>query len=564
MNQASGLRIERARLHYSPPDGATRLHSALNRVSLASIGIKPDATLVIGKFATRIPLARFSIDPFVFEMEENLRTRAAAVRNAGGQIGEDQLFESPSRLAVALASAIVEGYPPKAQRWISAATLGKGAQPWLREFARAHIAQLPQFIATLHAKGHAAAWLTTLDPAEVTAIRMRIALWHGAIPEQLADPIAAASKTKIRNRVNPHQAGAAVLKLLSDFPSAPFPVAIRQCLMVALIAHRRPAIIATASFVAAHALIADMDWTSSPAKMNILLPRRVDHQIGATSACLKSTSIADQAQTSSWRETNLPISNAVPQASSNNPPAQFDESPAQFAPAHQPLHADPQPIAIFSDSVVFHSAFGGMFFLINALTALGIYGDFSRPLTRLAGLSPYELLYLLGKIWFGKMFTLDPLAIYLIGMAGLSTPRDVGRDFTPPPWLTPADWLVPWPKAKRVRRQTSTRITHRHPAGFVVAERWRVKPSVDQVRQRWVSNLAAYLAARTRKALGSDNGRAAIIQLCQISAQICSQAEKLDVQFDLATHDLALRIAGLDRDIGWLPAGGHDIRFIFA
>jgi hypothetical protein len=36
------------------------------------------------------------------------------------------------------------------------------------------------------------------------------------------------------------------------------------------------------------------------------------------------------------------------------------------------------------------------------------------------------------------------------------------------------------------------------------------------------------------------------------------------VQFPLAGHPLPLRIAGLDRDPGWLPAAGLAIRFHFA
>jgi hypothetical protein len=42
-----------------------------------------------------------------------------------------------------------------------------------------------------------------------------------------------------------------------------------------------------------------------------------------------------------------------------------------------------------------------------------------------------------------------------------------------------------------------------------------------------------------------------------------SEAEWV-VEFDLNTHDVAWRLAGLDRDPGWLPSAGCGLRFIFA
>jgi hypothetical protein len=38
----------------------------------------------------------------------------------------------------------------------------------------------------------------------------------------------------------------------------------------------------------------------------------------------------------------------------------------------------------------------------------------------------------------------------------------------------------------------------------------------------------------------------------------------VDAYFSIATHPLAIRMAGLDRDPGFLPAAGKDIRFHFA
>jgi hypothetical protein len=38
---------------------------------------------------------------------------------------------------------------------------------------------------------------------------------------------------------------------------------------------------------------------------------------------------------------------------------------------------------------------------------------------------------------------------------------------------------------------------------------------------------------------------------------------RLDVGFSLDRHPFAIRASGLDRDIGWLPAGGRHLAFHF-
>jgi hypothetical protein len=37
----------------------------------------------------------------------------------------------------------------------------------------------------------------------------------------------------------------------------------------------------------------------------------------------------------------------------------------------------------------------------------------------------------------------------------------------------------------------------------------------------------------------------------------------LDVTFSLAAHPIEIRIAGLDRDPGWIPAAGRHVAFHF-
>jgi hypothetical protein len=51
--------------------------------------------------------------------------------------------------------------------------------------------------------------------------------------------------------------------------------------------------------------------------------------------------------------------------------------------------------------------------------------------------------------------------------------------------------------------------------------------------------------------------------LLRLPARVQAGAERIDVVFALQHLPLAVRLAGLDRDPGWVPAAGRDLRFHF-
>ena len=113
------------------------------------------------------------------------------------------------------------------------------------------------------------------------------------------------------------------------------------------------------------------------------------------------------------------------------------------------------------------------------------------------------------------------------------------------------------PTAKRQRRGTA----HWHPAGFPIADDGAAPLSIAWRRRRWVHCLARYLEARLKLATGDDD---AVALVCRRPAKIVDDAESVEMSFSLDRHPLALRLAGLDRDLGWLPAAGRRIAFVFA
>lgn len=72
-----------------------------------------------------------------------------------------------------------------------------------------------------------------------------------------------------------------------------------------------------------------------------------------------------------------------------------------------------------------------------------------------------------------------------------------------------------------------------------------------------------YLGHRVARALGDTHWRRACRQLLHLHGRIECDAERLTVYFSLEQLPLAVRIAGLDRDPGWIPAAGRDVRFYF-
>lgn len=137
------------------------------------------------------------------------------------------------------------------------------------------------------------------------------------------------------------------------------------------------------------------------------------------------------------------------------------------------------------------------------MLALGWYPDFTRPLDPDIGIPPQEYLARLGAWRFGKRFLSDPLGIWL----GEGLPREILA--TEPP-------------------------------------------------------LRSSLEARIARATGSRDARRAMHRMCRVPSTVEVASRKVVATFRLAFHPLEIRMAGLDRDPGWIPASGFDFRFEFA
>jgi hypothetical protein len=212
--------------------------------------------------------------------------------------------------------------------------------------------------------------------------------------------------------------------------------------------------------------------------------------------------------------------------------------------------------------------FGGVFYLLNAALALGLYGDFTTPRTIGLALLPWEWLALVGRAWFGRDFTRDPVWELLAGLAGRRGHDEPGRDFIAPvEWTVDRSWLLPWSEGAVLRTQrTRTRRRVLHPAGFAVRDaplERRGSGSPAQDRARWLARLREYLVARLALALAEPDTSRVPGMVCRHRAQVFVTDSRVQVHLSLTELPLPIRMAGLDRDPGWVPAAGRTIAFHF-
>jgi hypothetical protein len=243
---------------------------------------------------------------------------------------------------------------------------------------------------------------------------------------------------------------------------------------------------------------------------------------------------------------------------------------------------------------------GGLFYLVNLALYLDLYSDFTRPREPGIALNPWDLVELLGTWLLGGRPD-DPVWGLLAELAGRPPGEPAGRGFTPPRrWRVPRAWLEPFtpgggwqsPAAGAWRWSAAGALLRVvHPAGFTVvavprndcapaaqlrAELRRLGgpfPSVVRstlprepapVLARWVARLGGYARARLAAALGLTDPAAVGDAVLAHRAEVLVTSTHVDVRLPLAELPLEIRLAGLDRDPGWIPAAGRFLAFHFS
>ncbi|MDV3456334.1 hypothetical protein RZN05_05010 [Sphingomonas sp. HF-S4] len=555
------LRIDRARLANPRPGDRARLANALELVTHASTGVDARALLLIRRVRMRRPLAE-GLEGFAGELIERIR----AARTASGRGAVESVYFADE---VALECAVVaawlggEALPELVRRAVPASTTPR--LRW-RQRLLADPVRLPRVIAALADTRLAGRWLAHFERGELQATAdLLVRVYGGGIA-----PVERAEATPdVPVSEPPRQARARIPALVEAIAAARAetgePIA-QMLIAVSLLAVRRPELLATRAFVEAHA-----DWieaaTAQPPARDVIEALGAEM---AGAAVLKPSSRTGSPQESRGGAI-APVEGPRPGGSMRAIADRRDDltgsepacattpaTPRQEAPLEAiavPVEAPPRIVA---------SEHAGLFFLLNIFLALGLYGDFTRPGHGLRGLSPFELLLLLGRQWLGPGLAGDPLAPLLRELAGLGPRERVGSNFEAPAWRVQPEWLAPWPVAPQRAIRGPHGTSRWHMAGFPIADVWHAPRPESWMRRRWVACLGRYLEARIARALGEEDYRAAVAILADRPGTIRIDSERIEIGFLLDTHPLGLRLAGLDRDPGWIPAAGRSIGFRFA
>ena len=182
------------------------------------------------------------------------------------------------------------------------------------------------------------------------------------------------------------------------------------------------------------------------------------------------------------------------------------------------IQTEPEPIIVPAtapetlDPATFETNLGGLFYLINLAIFLEIYSDFTSPVEQFH----------------------DDLSIWdFVTIVGREINQD--RNLDDPVWTGLQD----------------LQDLHVNPENLVNPVN---KPT-------WLTDLLPHIKARLILALGIESEDSLAQVLLHHHAKVIITPTHLDCFFPLADHPIEIRLSGLDRNPGWVPAAGRFIAF---
>lgn len=251
--------------------------------------------------------------------------------------------------------------------------------------------------------------------------------------------------------------------------------------------------------------------------------------------------------------------------------------------------------------------FGGVFYLINLSLFLNLYADFTSPVRMGIDLPIWDFLALAARSLIGQRVESDTIWLLLARLAGREANEEPGQRFDPPcEWRIPTEWLAPFSEKSIWITDTSNgRLRVKHPAGFFVIDvansqvksresgvgsgELVVESQIESEMQihheiadfeiqydflhqdlveespleRWFAWLMPYAKSRLSRALGIYEDAVITPLLFESRARVLVSSARVDIFYSLEELPVEVRLSGLDRDPGWVPAAGRYIAFHF-
>lgn len=248
---------------------------------------------------------------------------------------------------------------------------------------------------------------------------------------------------------------------------------------------------------------------------------------------------------------------------------------------------------------------GGAFYLINLMAKLELPGCFEDDWSLATGLGPWGLLDLLSRAFLEECENSamdDPLWRILAALAGRDPEVLPGATLRAPdefrlpanwPLLDAADlawaitggrlwlWLEHGPLLAETRlgaepaERLALALAESYVAGGslrrgspgeipLATPRGALLAGLAAAPLRWLERTLPYLNFRLRRGLGHGADTRGLAEvLLRYPARVYVSSAHVDIVMSLRDVSLALRVAGLDRDPGWLPEFGRVVSFHF-
>ena len=529
------------------------------------------------------------------------------------------LFADSSELLACLAADWSDGLFHTRWWWPAAGVTAREAFAGRSPFARAWLAQaecVPSALARLAAARRVVRTVAALPDDEAREVMTAVASRFGLPSDRgsggdasLRGPLIDRDTTDYRAEIGRGDHGRPAWEaFVSEATDASLGAPQRRLVAIGLLLHRAPSV---AREPGVPASIAAWDPTRGRRRTTESVPARPGTTAlappshpEATGTTLTEPDDAVARVSRSSAIPNAPFGRSAPVARSTARGLVTTEHTVPSRGVGPPGHLDPllplgdgdraseHPTWSVQHEAALETAYGGVFYLVNAALALGLYGDFTAPTHRGLAMPVWDFLTLTGRALAGDAFDADPLPLLFARLAGRVAGERAGARFqSDGGWRIPAAWLAPFPERVgwtwMARRG---RLSVWHPAGFAVVDvqltgdtvahqlaaelatlgigdvvvTRRRHPRIDQRGSPfacWMRRLVPYLHARLGRALGSTGADDVAKLVCARAARVQVTAARVDVHFALADLPIAIRLAGLDRDPGWVPAAGRSIAF---
>jgi hypothetical protein len=537
----------------------------LQAASLRPIGLPRDAILIVRQIKSRHAGAAGWEHAVNAQLDQLARQAARPIEGAVPAHAAAVIFADRSELLACLAADWCAGVV-RAQWWWQSWLRGDDVTRTMIEAWLAAPEYIPLTLQRLSVRQQAVDFVQRLSDTHVRSLLAALLPTFGLYQLSLTLNEMDLMEAVDRTTINPLPAAAqpAPWQFVAPASSGDLPPERQVLLGVGLMLHAAPNMVRSTSFAAEvtawHAAIlastqpsvstAGTPTLGSPAPVEPV--RQVAQESFTSTVVQPEEAITDQP---SLRGGRWPAKQSPPEhhaesvsgeAATSSTPIPAEPNVPLTLPVAQPsimVRDDAPALAdVTPEPLIVETEFGGVCYFINLGIFLGFYGDFTTPLQPGLDLPIWDFMALVAQELIGEDVTRDPIWSLLAQLADRAEDEPPGVNFDPA-----ASVIASRAAAKQSPASTTEIASSAY--GLLA-----MTPL-----ERWLADLMSIIRPRLQLALGVNAD--GLPRYFTQRARIVVSALTFDAYFALADLPIEIRLSGLDRDPGWVPAAGRTVRF---